>query len=818
MSEPSKHPSTEELSAFSLGRLTPDVAQSVEDHVSECLPCCETIVRLSSEDTFVDLLQEVGPDPSDQRTSVGEAVAGDAEALPQPLLDHPRYEVQSLIGRGGMGRVYRARHRMMDRAVALKVINREWVRQPEVIDRFRREVKTAASLDHRNIVTAHDAEHAGDTHFLVMEFVEGVDLAETVRQRGPLPVSEACEYIRQAAVGLEYAHTRGMVHRDIKPHNLIVTQDNVVKILDFGLASLTPQGTPEAPIRADADGNLTIAGAIMGTPDFISPEQAQDAHQVDGRSDIYSLGMTLYYLLAGRVPFAEGSATDKLKQHAEAEPPPLGEIRGDVPAALQHVIAQMTEKQRADRLQSPEEVGAALAAFIDKTSVPTNVTDPQSAPVPSAEVRAGRRGWKVLSSLALGGLFALACVMYQQWNSPERDRDRLDAFLATGQSSEPAGDILRRLLRSDAGRSYLRKLDAKYPKLAYTDGDFSPGYTQVAALAYVNRETGVPEPDLLVIGSSATTSGMHQRGLPEELIIKSVEFDSADDDTCQAIFTLITLDETEFMELRTGSVYESRIGIKDLLGQNGRNSKSLFDAFVAASYQRKATAAEATASQWEFQRELKAPPVGERPAASPLMNRTLTGIRNNGARWVFTWDKVTITSDVPSQPLPADVVWEVLESDGEHQKIHASWQLMNRNQQVELFNIKVDDEASPREVRLPFAAAGNIRVNLGSHQYNCRPTSQLAAAELSPSQLTELQAGSGKRVDQIAEAVCRAAGVSTDQWERFMKDAALKKQSVGDPLSLVLPQPLSTLAGQPPAQLSDLRAAMSLSVSRGYYS
>ena len=276
---------------------------------------------------------------------------------------------------------------MMDRAVALKVIHAEWVRKQEAIDRFRREVKTAASLDHPNIVTAHDAEQAGDLHLLVMEYVDGVDLAQTVQKNGPLPIEQACDYVRQAATGLQYAHDRGMVHRDIKPHNLMVTSDNVVKILDFGLASLAPQTSPDEPVSEDAEGNLTVAGSIMGTPDFISPEQAEDARKVDGRSDIYSLGMTLYFLLAGRRPFEKGSAMDKLKLHAEAEPVSLAELRDDVPEELLKVVARMTAKDPAARFQSPAEVATALAPFTSKQPAkPESETKPRTLEQGGAEI------------------------------------------------------------------------------------------------------------------------------------------------------------------------------------------------------------------------------------------------------------------------------------------------------------------------------------------------------------------------------------------------------------------------------------------------
>ena len=312
MSGPELHPSKAELSAFSLGQLATEAAEQVEQHINTCSPCCETMLGLSSEDTFVELLQGARKLANNATTSTSQAIEdvrpNNSAEIPAPLADHSRYEIQNLIGSGGMGRVFMARHRMMDRTVALKVIDSQWVQKPEVIDRFKREVKAAASLSHPNIVTAHDAEQADNLHFLAMEFVDGIDLAQTIRDHGPLSVATACDCIRQAAEGLQYAHDRGMVHRDIKPHNLMVTQDNVVKILDFGLASLAPRAATDDTLNEHADGNLTLDGAIMGTPDFISPEQARDASKVDGRSDIYSLGMTLYYLLAGRAPFSTGNA------------------------------------------------------------------------------------------------------------------------------------------------------------------------------------------------------------------------------------------------------------------------------------------------------------------------------------------------------------------------------------------------------------------------------------------------------------------------------------------------------------------------------
>ncbi|MCA8992224.1 MAG: protein kinase [Planctomycetaceae bacterium] len=382
MNQQALHPSQEELSAYSLGHLPEERAAAIDSHISECEPCCETIVNMSSHDTFIDLLQEA------QQLQTGETLdqfgmgarpsarGGD---IPPALAEHPRYEIVRLIGKGGMGDVYEALHRKMERRVALKVINRDLFRKTAAVNRFHREVKAAAQLSHPNVVTSHDADQAGDYHFMVMEYVDGVDLSQIVKEQGALPVVDACDYIRQAAMGLQHAHERGMVHRDVKPHNLMVTADGTVKILDFGLASLSPEAIPGTD-SVEVRGDLTAAGAIMGTPDFISPEQANDARQVDIRSDIYSLGATMYYLLSGRPPFADGSVMHKLKSHAQVEPDSLKTLRDDVPDELIAMITKMMAKNPDERYLTPSEVANALEDFL-RTWQP--VTDGPQELVPS---------------------------------------------------------------------------------------------------------------------------------------------------------------------------------------------------------------------------------------------------------------------------------------------------------------------------------------------------------------------------------------------------------------------------------------------------
>jgi serine/threonine protein kinase len=358
------HPSREKLSAYNLGQLTPDEATTIESHISECVPCCDTIISLSSEDTFVGLLKDARQLVVDQNLDHQGAKPSSSQGeFPPELAEHPRYEIVRLIGKGGMGDVYEAIHRKMERRVALKVINRELFQKAEAVNRFHREVKTAAQLSHPNIVTSYDADQASDFHFMVMEYVDGVDLSQTVKDQGALPIADACDYIRQAATGLQHAHERGMVHRDIKPHNLMVTADGTIKILDFGLASLAPEANA-SPDTAAPRSDLTVVGAIMGTPDFISPEQAKDARQVDIRSDIYSLGATLYFLLSGRVPFDDGSVMHKLQSHAQIEPAPLDAVRADVPEELVGITSRMMAKNPDERYLTPREVADALESFL----------------------------------------------------------------------------------------------------------------------------------------------------------------------------------------------------------------------------------------------------------------------------------------------------------------------------------------------------------------------------------------------------------------------------------------------------------------------
>lgn len=474
MTEMKTHPSREQLSAYNLGQLPPEEASTIENHISQCEPCCDTIISLASDDTFVGLLKEARQLPVDptlehnSRETTPSSFHGD---IPPELAEHPRYEIVRLIGKGGMGDVYEAIHRKMERKVALKVINRELFQKPEVVNRFHREVKTAAQLSHLNIVTSHDADQAGEFHFMVMEYVDGVDLSHIVKDQGALPIAEACDYIRQAATGLQHAHELGMVHRDIKPHNLMVTADGTTKILDFGLASLTPEAAPTAG-AVEAHPELTVAGVIMGTPDFISPEQAHDARQVDIRSDIYSLGATLYYLLSGRVPFDSGSVMHKLNSHAQVEPAPLDSLRNDVPRELVAIVSRMMAKDPDERYLTPKEVANALESFLHTWQPVEEISQGQEqssggnmSGSGGIESRVGDAGWDWRLVFARI-LFTIVCVLvalisYEAWTFDpmffsDLKRYRVPAYLIAALCLSLIAGVLYRRSSSGPRRSNVR--------------------------------------------------------------------------------------------------------------------------------------------------------------------------------------------------------------------------------------------------------------------------------------------------------------------------------------------------------------------------
>lgn len=317
------------------------------------------------------------------------------------------YLLLERLGEGGAGQVFKGWHRRMKRVVALKVIRRQLLVEPEVVSRFCREVQVVSQLAHRNVVRAYDAGEEGPTRYLAMEYVEGIDLNRLVKQSGPLPVAQACDYARQVALGLQHIHEHHLVHRDIKPSNLVLDRRRgrdgaagtdgqptaeelpwgLVRILDLGLARLC---RAEGADGENSLGTLTPNGALMmGTPDYLAPEQALDFHAADIRADLYSLGCTLYYVLSGQPPFPGGTLAQKLLKHQQAEPPPLENVRADLPAGLVPVLGRLMAKRPEDRFQTPLEAATALGALLAGQPIPLAMPtmmmiDLSATPVPMA--------------------------------------------------------------------------------------------------------------------------------------------------------------------------------------------------------------------------------------------------------------------------------------------------------------------------------------------------------------------------------------------------------------------------------------------------
>jgi serine/threonine protein kinase len=363
----------------------PDCAGSIEDWLAEARSSVEQMAALPLPKStgFVPL-----------STLPASPCGSSAAASPQVLGE---YELLERLGSGGMGEVYKARHRRLNKLVALKLLPADSPDLQERVARFVREMQAVGPLDHPNVVEAFDAGEEGGKSYLVMRLVEGVDLDRLVRERGPLPVAQACDLVRQTAQGLDYLHRRGLIHRDVKPSNLMCTPEGVVKVLDLGLARL--------PAGDGASANLTGAGQPVGTPDYLSPEQAVAA-TVDARSDLYGLGGTLFYLLTGHAPFAHRvSWLGKLQAHKDEAPPDVRRLRPEVPAGLADLVAQLLDKQPKDRPQTAAEVAAVLAGFAEGFSGRTALLPSLSPPNMR---RRSRSSWPRLTAGICGVAVLLA--------------------------------------------------------------------------------------------------------------------------------------------------------------------------------------------------------------------------------------------------------------------------------------------------------------------------------------------------------------------------------------------------------------------------
>lgn len=429
-------PPQDELARFSRGDLAGERLEEVVLHLEVCGQCLCSLGEIShaSDDLLSDLRQlpAFGSQAaSDFSREIAELEAK-SSAIFEGTIEEPlataatvelparlgEYAICSVIGRGGMGTVYRAVHLRLDKTVALKVLSPQRLSDKAAVARFEREMRAVGKLSHPNLVAATDAgEFAGDP-YLVMEFVEGIDVARLVKGHGPLSVADACEIVRQAALGLQYAHARELVHRDIKPSNLLLTLDpgqpsgGLVKVADMGLALVCEPDIENS-------GATTTANLVVGSLDYMAPEQADDAHHVDHRADLYSLGCTLYELLAGRPPFAgAGRQTrlQKLKAHAAAPVPSLAVVCSNLPAGLEPIIQRLLAKGPEARFASAAELATSLQPFCAGASLRRLLDVMDAAPDEPATIVAPPARSRRTRAIVLGCVGALlsAAVIYVQ--------------------------------------------------------------------------------------------------------------------------------------------------------------------------------------------------------------------------------------------------------------------------------------------------------------------------------------------------------------------------------------------------------------------
>jgi serine/threonine protein kinase len=412
------HIEQNELEDYVLGKLPDTRDADIENHLNHCAACRDSAATVRTGDSLSRLLCEAysnsaplnhhcdssethrsqldcTPSSSSPWSSDARPLTIDEDEIPVPveLRNHPRYRVLRFIGHGGMGQVWLAEHLVMGRLVAIKLVRSDLTSRSELRERFQRELKSVARLHHPHIAIAYDAEEIGPSLFWVMEWIEGQSLAELLRS-GPLSIARACEIAIGIARGLEHSHRHGFVHRDVKPSNIMISSEGMAKLLDFGLVAAVDQSKA-----------ITSHGMLMGTPDYIAPEQAEDPRDTTAKSDVYSLGCTLYHALSGHVPFEADSTLKKIDGHRFLTPP---EIIG-LPDGLRVVLNRMMAKAPSDRYATMSEVVRELLPFASESN--TQILNLYDATMDRDVVevtnrRSRRRAWLTGSSAAmlLGGI------------------------------------------------------------------------------------------------------------------------------------------------------------------------------------------------------------------------------------------------------------------------------------------------------------------------------------------------------------------------------------------------------------------------------
>ena len=373
-------PSDDDLLSFIPGLLEDEDAAVVLAHLQTCSACQSRVTTLKKRIPVERLQATGGSNAGEPPAEAGnQGTGGSTDPTAATLAYTPKqripktlgnYQLLRPIGRGGMGVVYKAYHPRLQRYYAIKLLRGLHLGDDTAIVRLQREMAAAGRVEHENIVYSSDAGTQDGVDYLVMEFVEGLDLSRLVAACDALSIADACEIIRQAALGLAHIEACGLVHRDMKPSNLMLSTEGVVKILDLGLARLR-----EAPID---EAEATHSGFLLGTADYIAPEQAENARNVDIRADLYSLGCTLFKLLTGNPPFSgdvSKSVLQKVEAHRMLPPPPVTDRRPDIPEALTQIVARLLAKSPADRFQRPQELVAALTPFCGGSDLASLVRD-----------------------------------------------------------------------------------------------------------------------------------------------------------------------------------------------------------------------------------------------------------------------------------------------------------------------------------------------------------------------------------------------------------------------------------------------------------